>query len=308
MKRPRTPVVRAPGRIALAALFLAFLTPAAGPPGAASACTLWAAAGAAAQGGGALVAKNRDERPDHRQELAVLRPAAGYAALVLRAVGGASPGIKAGMNERGLVIVSATAGQVPADLRRRPAHEPGLMGRLLSRCAGVDEVLGEIDRLTRPVFYLLGDRGGIAAVEVAPDGRRAVERVSSGTLHHTNHYRLLAPEGDSLRPAAAGSLAREARIAAFLAAGSPPWSLEDFRRLSEDRGAGPDHSLWRTGRNPAAVRTLATWIARIPPRGDPELIVRLADPGRPERLCRLVLGEALNPGGVAGGGPCPEAP
>lgn len=306
MNRPRSPVVRTLRRTALAALILSWLPPAAGPFGVVSACTLWAAAGPAAQGGGTLVAKNRDERPDHRQELAVLRPADGYAALVLLAVGGASPGIKAGMNERGLVIVSATAGQVPADLRRRPAHEPGLMGRLLTRCAGIDEVLYEMDRFQRPIFYLLGDRAGIAAIEVAPDGRRAVERVSSGTLHHTNHYRLLAPEGGFLRPAAAGSRAREARIAAFLAAGSPPWSLEDFQRLSEDRGAGPDHSLWRTGRNPTAVRTLATWIARVPAQGDPELIVRLADPGRPERFCRLVLGDALNPGTFAGRGPCRE--
>lgn len=304
MKRPRIPRVRTLGRIALAALVLPFLPPAAGPPGAASACTLWAAAGAAVQGGGTLVAKNRDERPDHRQELAVLRPARGYAALVLRAVGGASPGVKAGANERGLVIVSATAGQVPPDLRRRPSTEPGLLARLLSRCAGIDEVLAEIDRFQRPIFYLLGDRAGIAVIEVAPDGRRAVERVSSGTLHHANHYRLLHPEGP-LRPAAAGSRAREARIAAFLAPGSPPWSLEDFQRLSEDRSAGPDRSLWRTGRDAAAVRTLATWIVRIPPRGDPELVVRIADPGRPERLCRLGLGEALNP---AAGEPCPAMP
>ncbi len=307
MSGPRPPRLRPWRRIALAALLLLSVSPAAGPRTGASACTLWAAAGVAVRDGGVLVAKNRDERPDHRQELALLRPPEGYAAVALRAVGGSSPGIKAGLNERGLVIVSAAAGQVAADLRRSPSPEPGLMGRLLARCAGIDEVLREIDRFRRPIFYLMGDRAGIAALEVAPDGRRAVERVSSGTLHQTNHYRRLAPEGP-LRPPAAGSLAREARIASFLAQGTPPWSMEDFQRLSEDRGAGADHSLWRTGRTAGAVRTLATWIARIPPRGDPELIVRLADPGRPERFCRLSLAEALHPLGPAAPAGCRETP
>ncbi len=60
------------------------------------------------------------------------------------------------------------------------------------------------------------------------------------------------------------------------------------------------------------MRTLATWIARIPPRGDPELIVRIADPGEPERFCRIPVGEPL--WRTAGSAPpagillCPPAP
>ena len=90
----------------------------------AGACTLWGAAGEAAAGGGSLVAKNRDWTPDQRQELGILRPAQGFQAVVLRAVGGAEPGVKAGVNTAGLVILSATAGQVPAAERRRSGR-PG---------------------------------------------------------------------------------------------------------------------------------------------------------------------------------------
>ena len=89
----------------------------------AAACTLWGAVGSAVDGGGTLVAKNRDWVPDHRQELSLLKPAQGYQALVLRAVGGAEPGIKAGVNEKGLVIVSATASQIDASQRKAVPQE-----------------------------------------------------------------------------------------------------------------------------------------------------------------------------------------
>ncbi|MEJ5357606.1 MAG: carcinine hydrolase/isopenicillin-N N-acyltransferase family protein [Desulfobacterales bacterium] len=296
------PRARAP---LLGSLLLAAALAVQAAPRAAHACTLWAAAGEAVEGGGVLVAKNRDFRPDHRQEIEILRPREGWAALVLRAVGGAEPGIKAGINERGLVIVSATAGEVPADERRRAGGGSGLMGRLLSSCGGIDEVLRETGHFRRPVFYLLGDRAGVAAIEVAPDGSLAVERLASGTLYHANHYRWLAREGLP-RPPGASSRAREARIAGLLATEAGPFTAEDFLRWSRDRSDGPDRSLWRTGRNPQAVRTLATWIARIPPGGDPEVTVRIADPGEPERFCRIDAGLLLRR--TAGTSPPPGKP
>jgi len=87
------------------------------------ACTLWGAVGTAVEGGGTLVAKNRDWAPDHFQELALLRPRRDFNRLVLRAVGGEEPGVKAGVNEKGLVIVSATANQVPARRARQGGAE-----------------------------------------------------------------------------------------------------------------------------------------------------------------------------------------
>lgn len=82
---------------AWAGALLWFLTP---QPS--SACTLWGASGTAVEGRGTLVAKNRDWNPDHRQELVVLKPTPGYRSLLLKAVGGAEPGVKAGVNEKGL--------------------------------------------------------------------------------------------------------------------------------------------------------------------------------------------------------------
>lgn len=148
-------------RAARTALFWCMLVPAlaaglfVGRPS--QACTLWGAAGERVAGGGTLVAKNRDWTPDHRQELSIVRPKEGYASVVLTAIGGAEPGTKAGVNEKGLVIVAATASQVPAADRRRAEQKKSRITHLLARCASVEEVLRQIDVLDRPVFYLLGD-------------------------------------------------------------------------------------------------------------------------------------------------------
>ena len=257
-----------------------------------AACTLWGAAGSAVHGGGTLVAKNRDGVPDHRQELVVLNPPQGYRTLALRAVGGAEPGFKAGVNEKGLVIVSATASQVPAGQRRAAQPKKEWMRHFLATCASVDELLPALDRLNRPVFYLAGDRHEIALIEVTPDGRRSVHRRGSGTLHHTNHY-CAGEAPDLKRKPGASSRQRYDRVGALLKDPAAPFGIEDFIRISQDAVAGPDNSIWRTGGDGARKRTLATWLVSVPTAGSPQVYLKTADPGGPERICRLSVDEAL---------------
>jgi len=76
---------------------------------AAESCTLWATVGEAARDGGSLVVKNHDWRPDHRQEIKRVTPKPGFRYYGLFAYGNDGPGLKAGVNEKGLVVVSATA-------------------------------------------------------------------------------------------------------------------------------------------------------------------------------------------------------
>jgi hypothetical protein len=268
-------------------LLLAAFTPLPSP-----ACTLFAAAGTAADGGGTLIAKNRDWLPDHRQQLVVLAPAGGYPTLALEAVGGPQGGIKAAVNSQGLAIVSATAGQVPLPEREAVPQQKQLTARLLTTCADVDEVLARIDLFRRPAFYLVADRREIAVIEVGPDGRRAVARRRNETLVHTNHYCALEPT-PALRGPGSSSLERYDRIRELVQGPVRPFTLEDFVRFSEDRSAGPDNSIWRTGRSEGKRRTLATWIVSIPPSGSPMLYVKTADPGEPERTCRVTVADAL---------------
>jgi len=256
------------------------------------ACTLWGAAGDGVAGGGTLTAKNRDWTPTQRHELVVLQPAAGYRSVVLTALGGDEPGAKAGVNEKGLAIVSATASQFPKAERKSIPHKTALIRHFLSTCASVAEVLQQLDRMRRPVFYLVADRREIAVIEVAPDGLRSVSRESSGTLHHTNHYCAVEPKGLARQPSAS-SRQRYARIGELLNTAPRPFSIEEFIRFSEDRNAGPDNSIWRTGSDPDRQRTLAAWLVAIPASGSPQLYLKTADPGQAEQTCRLSVAEAL---------------
>jgi hypothetical protein len=267
------------------------------------ACTLWGAAGDAVEGGGTLVAKNRDWAPDHRQELVVLRPSEGYRSVALMAAGGDAPGIKAGVNEKGLVIVSASAGQFPSAERKKIGQKKRLLSHFLATCASVEELLKQVELMRRPVFYLVGDRTELAVIEVAPDGRRTVTRTVSGTQHHTNHYCAIEPPGLKRKPGAS-SLLRYDRIEELLKAPEKPFDLDGFTRFSEDRNAGPDNSIWRTGSDRAGHRTLATWLVSVPPSGSPQLYLKTADPGEPERVCRLAVEEALR---LKGGDRIPPA-
>jgi hypothetical protein len=224
--------------------------------------------------------------------LVLLRPAEGYRALALKAIDGAEPGVKTGVNEKGLVIVSATANQVPSAERKKIQQQKHLLSFLLASCAGIDDVLKNIERMRRPAFYLVGDRKGLALIEVAPNGSRSVVRRDSGALYHTNHYCDIATPASG-RKSSASSLQRYARIAELLNAQEKPFTVEDFIHFSEDQTAGPDNGIWRTGGKPTAKRTLATWLVSIPISGSPRLYLKLADPGEPEQDCSLSLEAAL---------------
>ena len=256
------------------------------------ACTLWGATGTSVEGGGTLIAKNRDWAPDHHQELAFLKPRKGYRSLALKVIGGEEPGVKAGVNEKGLVIVSATASQIPSADRKKVQQQKELLSHLLATCASVDDVLRNLELMRRPVFYLAGDRKEIAVIEVGPEGNRAVTRRESGTLHHTNHYCGIATPASGRKPGASSNQRYE-RIGELLETQKRPFTVEDFIRFSQDQTAGPDNSIWRTGSKPGSQRTLATWVVSVPESGSPQLYLKIADPDEPEQVCSLSLEAAF---------------
>jgi hypothetical protein len=282
-----TPPARAAWR-ALGALLVASGLSA--PLGVGRACTLWAAAGAEA-GGGTLLAKNRDFRPDHRQVLRLVRPATGHRYLALLAEDGDEPGIKAGTNERGLTVVSASASTIP---RARRASQPGKHGVLAAILGGYDSVealLADAPRLlgsARAMFLLASDRREVARIEIGLDGRYAIERTSAGWTAQTNHFldgRLL----DLNQQRGPSSVARLARVRALLAGAPRPLDEARFAAISQDRVGGPDDALWRSGRE----HTLASWIVRTPPDGPPHLQLLIANPGEPQERRDLVLDDAF---------------
>lgn len=254
------------------------------------ACTLWSAAGADA-GGGTLLSKNRDWKPDHTQVLKHGRARGGYAYFGLFAEGNNDSGIKSGVNEKGLSIVSASASSIP---KKQRAHQPGKHGvilEILSRYASVDELTADAERLfsnARANHYMISDRKKTLLVEVGLEGAFSLRISDSGILTHTNHY-LDAKLNAFNFVIGPSSTTRLTRIETLLAQSPRPLTLAQFATFSRDRHDGPDNSLWRSGKQ----HTLSSWIVRSPPSEPQRLRVLLANPGEAETLREFTLDEAF---------------
>lgn len=267
--------------VVLAALCLGALLPTG------RACTLWGAAGADA-GGGTIVSKNRDWAPDHVQVLKISRPAKGHAYFGLYAQGNNAPGIKQGVNEKGLAVMTADAGSLPKKIRDAQPGRGGLMTTLLTGYASCAEVLAAKDTLftnRRPVFMLIADRRQILVLEIGLHGRYTLESVTSGPVVHANHFLNPAMREFNHR-IGKSSAARAQRITELLQQKPPPYDAACFAEMSRDRQNAPDNSLWRDGQG---SHTLSSWIVESPAVGPPRLRVTIANPGQVEVTHHLVL-------------------
>jgi isopenicillin-N N-acyltransferase like protein len=252
------------------------------------ACTLWSAVGNRVAHGGSLIAKNRDWTPES-SAVRLVHPDAGFRSLGLFPIrDGKQRGMVAGVNEKGLVIVTASASGVPEADRVKGGG--GLTRQLLTIFSTMEDVLlnKSVFTHTHPSMYLIADRRQTAWIEVAPEGRYSLRTMKRGVLAHTNHYldeKMIDVNGKIGR----SSRTRLGRIEELLDRHTTPLTPEDFIAFSQDRNDGPDDSIWRTGGNPDGRRTLASWIVSLPPAAPPELFVRLANPGEPERTIRMTL-------------------
>jgi hypothetical protein len=248
---------------------------------AALACTLFAAHGSRVAGGGTLIVKVRDWTPGDRQVLERVTPPLGYVYYAL-VTEGEDPGVKAGINERGLVVESATASSIPKPERQEPGYTKGLLRKLLAKCATVDEVVAKSALFRGPRFLLVADATKVACIEVGPRGRVRVEVTRDGVTAHTNHYLAGALTGANQKDPGASSLSRFNRIQELLES-KAPHTLDGFLAFSRDRHAGPDLSIFRTGLKPTGTRTMSVWAVRLKPGGGADIIVRLLNAGEPEQ-------------------------
>lgn len=174
------------------------------------ACTSFALS---TQDGGALLAKNRDYRPEHVPIQRVMRhgdPAwNGREILVLGSLG--SPGnFSSGINSDGLAVsdtASRTSDMGPG------LHRYFLLTWLLVHCATVGEALAAIRRFTHTgsgLLILADAEGAVAAVELG-HRRVGIEHRDRGRVGRTNHFVLpeMAP-ANLLAPDSAASRANSA--------------------------------------------------------------------------------------------------
>lgn len=255
------------------------------------ACTLWGAGGDTVADGGTLISKNRDWKPDHHQTLKLVRPAQGYAYFGLYAEGNSDPGLKAGSNEKGLTIVSASS-NIPKKLLGTQAGKHGVMAHILQRYGSIAELAKDADTLfagARASFLMLSDHHQIMLVEIGLEGRHSIRILDQGSITHTNHYLDPALAGSFGDKPGVSSSTRYARINELLTGATKPFDTATFASLSRDHVAGPDNSLWRNGRE----YTLASWIVATPPEGPAHLRIVIANPGEPESTQELTLDAAF---------------
>ncbi|MDR2675217.1 MAG: C45 family peptidase [Opitutaceae bacterium] len=269
----------------------------AGPVSPARACTLFAGAGAGwVEGGGTLIAKNRDEAPA-AQALQLVTNAGRYDYYILAARGRGDTGnysARWGMNEKGLVIATSTAGPVPKSKRSRPGNI-SVFKAVLPEYATVDEVLEnkKIFGKSNAQNIIMADRNKIICVEVGPEGVFSIKETADGTLCHTNHYVFDDMQWANMSAPGESSQIRLARIRHLLK-GKKEHSLDDFIRHSEDRAAGANNSIWRDGLSAGASQTMAVVIARLPKEGEPSVYIKMRrNPGEKgrEEIHRLTLKE-----------------
>jgi isopenicillin-N N-acyltransferase like protein len=252
-----------------------------------SACTLWGAAGIDANGG-TILSKNRDWKPDHAQTLELRRNKTGFAYFGLYAVGNNAEGLKQGVNEKGLTVVTATAGAIPKAAREAEQGKGGLMTTLLRHYVTCDQILADKEKLfsnRKPSFLMISDRKKLLVIEVALKGRYAVKVVESGVTAHSNHF-LDASLSDCNLKLGESSATRVVRITELLENAPRPLNTTAFAAMSRDHHNGVNNSLWRTGSESA---TLSSWIVETPRSGAAKLRVLLANPGRPEQTNIFVL-------------------
>jgi hypothetical protein len=246
---------------------------------AAPACTLWGVAGERAEGHGTIIVKNRDWRPDHIQETKTVTPRTGNKYFGLYAVGGDEPGIKAGVNCKGLTVITASASCIPQAMRKNQPGKKGVIAEILTNYDSVDALLAhrEFFDHARASIFLIADPRKIAIVEVALGGKFVVRTETNGVVTHSNGYLEDALRSSNINDGAS-STTRLARIRTLLAEARPPLDVAQFKRFSSDQHDGPDNSLWRTGEK---TRTLAAWIMELPKQGAPALYLKIANPGQP---------------------------
>lgn len=279
MHRIRRPILVRTSLFLLAAFLLTPYIPA-------FACTLWSLSGERVQGGGTLIAKNRDFTTDMPNHFEVISPENGYRAFAMVATGvEGKRNMVGGVNEHGLAVVTATVGTIPKDERISRSRAGKLQNptrTILTRFRSLRELLDspETLRMLYPVFALVADSTGVVMIEASGGDYRILPVPPKEPGVHTNHP--LSRDFPEIweTKAAKGSQVRLERMRGLLDQSPGRLGLAAFTALSLDRDGGSDQSIFRTGSAPGKPRTLGTLTAWLPPAGAPVVFARLTNDGQ----------------------------
>jgi hypothetical protein len=242
------------------------------------ACTIWASAGDIVAGRGVIVGKNRDNTSSLHTRLGLVFPAKGYRFLAILDIE-ADGYVVAAVNEKGLVVVNASANSVQRSKRHVATED--VTQRILESFDSVDSLEKEkgFFRKTHPAIYIIADAARIMSVEVAPRGQVAITVKDNGTLAFTNHY-TSESLADANEKISRESLMRLKRINQLIGGLNRAQTLDDFISMSRDRNSGKSGPVMRDPRQGSRIRTLATFIIRLEPGSAPTVYTQIFNEGK----------------------------
>ncbi len=179
-----------------------------------------------------------------------------------------------GINEKGLVVVSASASNLEKE------DKITIVGKILGKALSVDGVIEMVKRgeVQGPVHYLAGDAHKIALFEVIDGKRNGILVKEDGILCHTNHFIL--KEMKNFNPKiGTSSMTRFNRIAFLL--GHGPFTKDRFIGFTKDhfKKAG-NNSICRhfEAGTRSSEQTVSAAVFYLPLKGPPETWVALGQP------------------------------
>lgn len=242
------------------------------PPHEALPCTLFGAVGNSVEEGGVLIGKTRDRQENSEQTFIEVVPKGGYRyrGISVKSV----KRVTSGINEKGLVVVSAAASNVEKE------DKVTTVGKILSRASSVDEVIALLKKgeIRGPIHYLLGDIHKIALLEVIDGDRYAFLVKENGVLYQTNHFTLNDMKKFNGK-IGVSSQVRLNRIESLLK--ESPFTKEKFIIFSQDHFNGPgNNSICRHFESGVrgSEQTVSAAVFFLPKEGVPEVWVSLGQP------------------------------
>ena len=221
---------------------------------------------------GAVVAKNRDYRPEHIPIQRVFHhsdPAWGAREVLCLGSLGSPGNFSSGINSDGLAVTDTNSRTTDHGVGM---HRYFLLTWLLVHCASVDEALDRILGMPHVGggLLILGDAAGtVAAVEL---GHRKVghERKVRGRVGRANHFvtetmaaaNLRAPDSEAQ---ACHSDSRHPRLQELLAQAPTPFGLADAAEIASHHGAAGSAGFCRHG-DPDLGNTISCALYATRPR------------------------------------------
>lgn len=232
----------------------------AGSVGIANACTTFASFNGADNT--LVMAKNRDNRPDHQVLEVVNTPGKfKYLALSRKDV---PDFVSAGINEKNLAVFNEVTVEYSDQAKGGIADD--FSRDILQNYTSAKDVIPDIPKLIAkfpdPVFYQVADAKNILSIEVAPNHKFSYKLIDRGVMAHTNNY--LSGELIKNYPYSetenARLLASSTRLnrASYLVSHESALDLAAMQKIALDHSAGGNDSIFRTGdgHQPNVVRSL----------------------------------------------------